>query len=114
LILENNGPNCVYNIQVSESINNENQNTKKISMLSTSGINSSCLIGYIITPTAQFFSGSVSVSTTINYQDSAGTIYTMTIPSSIYITSWIGIIIIIVVLIAAVAIALVIIIKVAR
>ncbi|MBD3230979.1 MAG: hypothetical protein GF329_22560 [Candidatus Lokiarchaeota archaeon] len=109
LIIENNGSNSVYNIQVSQVINNQEQKTKSISMLSKSGLNSSCVMGFKISPQLRFFSGWVTTTTDINYQDSAGTTYSLAMTSAIYVTSWIGIVIIIVVLIAALAVTIIII-----
>jgi hypothetical protein len=104
LEIANNGSNPVYNIRVSEYIEGEFQNSTAVSKLSSSGLNSTFMMGFIVKAPLRYFSGWVSTETILTYQDGAGTTYTMTVTKSVYLETWLGILILILCLIVAIAV----------
>ncbi|MHA1649435.1 MAG: hypothetical protein ACTSYB_04500, partial [Candidatus Helarchaeota archaeon] len=104
--LVNNGSNPVYNILVSEYIEGEFYNNTAISCLSTSGLNDSYLMGFIVKAPLKYFSCWILTQTIVMYQDGAGTIYTLTISSYVYLETWLGIIILILCLIVAIGVTI--------
>lgn len=106
LVIANNGSNPVYNIRLVETIDGEFKDSEIISMLSTSGVNSSALKGMLVSFPSKWFSGWVTTKTTITYQDGAGTEFTMIVTKSIYLETWIGIIVLILILIMALAVTI--------
>jgi hypothetical protein len=104
LEVTNNGSNPVYNIHLKEYFGDEYQDTAMISQLSTTGLNNSKLLGFVLQAPAKWFSGWVETETRITYQDGAGTQYSMIVTESIYVETWLGIIILVLCLIVAIAV----------
>jgi hypothetical protein len=100
----NNGSNPVYNVEIKEYFGDAFQDSGFISSLSTSGLNNSKILGFVIQAPTTWFSSWVETETRITYQDGAGTQYSMIVTESIYVETWMGIIFLVLCLIVAIAV----------
>ncbi|MHA1358611.1 MAG: hypothetical protein ACTSRC_10875 [Candidatus Helarchaeota archaeon] len=100
----NNGSSPIYNIDIKEYFGDEFQESAYISSLSISGLNNSHKLGFVLQAPAKWFSGWVETETRITFQDGAGTQYSMIVTESIYVETWMGIMILVLCLIVAIAV----------